>query len=64
MRMGSQAPLIISKENNSHTRTTKLFDNNHNHVMASPKSVSYLRCHKKLNSAAKNIHEKFSEAAY
>ncbi|XP_058746145.1 protein FAR1-RELATED SEQUENCE 5-like [Vicia villosa] len=61
MRMGCQASLTISKENNSHMWTVKSYDNNHNHVMASPKSVSYLRCHKNMNSAAKNLIEKFSE---
>src|ERR1051325_6126534 len=34
MRMGCQASLTISKENNSHMWTVKSFDNNHNHVMA------------------------------
>ena len=29
--------------------------------MISPKSVSYLRCHKKMSAAAKSLVEKFSE---
>ncbi|XP_027348087.1 protein FAR1-RELATED SEQUENCE 3-like [Abrus precatorius] len=39
----------------------RLFDNNHNHDMASPKSVSFFRCHRKMNAIAKNLVERFNE---
>lgn len=37
--MGCQASLIVSKEKNRHVWPIESFDNNHNHVMASAKSV-------------------------
>lgn len=37
--MGCQASLIVSKEKNRHVWAIESFDNNHNHVMASAKSV-------------------------
>ena len=37
------------------------FDNNHNHGIISPKSVSYLRCHKKMSTTAKSLVENFGE---
>ena len=37
------------------------FDNNHNHGIISPKSVSDLRCHKKMSTATKSLVEKFGE---
>jgi hypothetical protein len=55
------ASLVVSKGKNKDTWAIKSFDDNHNHVMASPKSLAYLRCHKKMNGAAKNLIEKFSE---
>ncbi|CAJ2657917.1 unnamed protein product [Trifolium pratense] len=61
MRMGCPASLVVSKEKNNDTWAIKSFDNKHNHVMASPKSVAYLKCHKKMNGAAKNLVEKFCE---
>ncbi|KAF2299424.1 hypothetical protein GH714_031904 [Hevea brasiliensis] len=39
----------------------KSFNNDHNHVMISPRSVTYLRCHKKMSAATKNLVEKFNE---
>ncbi|KAM7269982.1 hypothetical protein ACFE04_029196 [Oxalis oulophora] len=39
----------------------KIFTNEHNHVMVSPKSVPYIRCHKKMTPAAKSLVEKFNE---
>ena len=39
----------------------KEFDSNHNHGIISPKSVSYLQCHKKRSTAAKSLVEKFGE---
>ncbi|XP_061343328.1 protein FAR1-RELATED SEQUENCE 5-like [Gastrolobium bilobum] len=60
-RSRCRASLCVSKDKNREVWVIKSFDNNHNHVMASPKSVSYLRCHKKMNGAAKNLVEKFNE---
>ena len=37
------------------------FDNNHNHGIISPKSVSYLWCHKKMSTTAKSLVENFGE---
>ena len=37
------------------------FDNNHNHGIISPKSVSYLRCHKKMSTTTKSLVENFGE---
>ena len=37
------------------------FDNNHNHGIISPKSMSYLRCHKKMSTTAKSLVENFGE---
>ncbi|KAJ1377819.1 FAR1 DNA-binding domain [Sesbania bispinosa] len=61
MSMRCQASITVSKDEKRDKWVIKSFDNNHNHVMASPKSVSYLRCHKKMSIAAKKLVEKFSE---
>ncbi|KAM7277935.1 hypothetical protein ACFE04_005069 [Oxalis oulophora] len=39
----------------------KIFANEHSHVMVSPKSVPYIRCHKKMTPAAKSLVGKFNE---
>lgn len=46
---------LVSKDKNQDIWVIKSFVNIHNHVMASPKSMSYLRCHKMMNVAAKKI---------
>ena len=47
LRTGCEAMLRVLKIKNSKKWVVKAFNNNHNHAMISPKSVSYLRCHKK-----------------
>ncbi|XP_061368476.1 protein FAR1-RELATED SEQUENCE 5-like [Gastrolobium bilobum] len=61
IRSGCKASLSVTKEKNRDIWVIKSFDNNHNHIMASPKSVSYLRCHKKMNGAARRLVEQFNE---
>jgi hypothetical protein len=61
IRMGCQASLIVKKKKNQNVWVIRSFDNNHNHLMASPKSVSLFRCHRKMNDVAKNLVERFSE---
>ena len=61
LRTGCEAMLRVLKIKNSKKWVVKAFNNNHNHAMISPKSVSYLRCHKKMSAAAKSLVEKFSE---
>ncbi|KAK9986704.1 hypothetical protein SO802_031655 [Lithocarpus litseifolius] len=61
LRTGCKAMLRVMKNKKLQKWVVKGFDNNHNHGIISPKSVSYLRCHKKMSTAAKSLVEKFSE---
>ncbi|KAM3744770.1 hypothetical protein ACB098_06G076600 [Castanea mollissima] len=61
LRTGCEAMLRVMKNNKLQKWVVKGFDNNHNHGIISPKSVSYLRCHKKMSTAAKSLVEKFGE---
>ena len=60
-RSGCQASLIVSRGTTKSNWVINCFNNDHNHVMVSPKSVSYMRCHKKMGVAAKCLVEKFEE---
>ncbi|KAJ1403396.1 FAR1 DNA-binding domain, partial [Sesbania bispinosa] len=60
-RSGCEASLIVSRGTTQSSWIIQSFNNNHNHVMVSPKSVSYMRCHKKMTKAAKSLVEKFEE---
>ncbi|KAM7257889.1 hypothetical protein ACFE04_013630 [Oxalis oulophora] len=51
----------MSKGKNDDKWIVRDVNNNHNHHMVSPKSVSYIRCHKKMTHAAKSLVEKFNE---
>ncbi|XP_057435267.1 protein FAR1-RELATED SEQUENCE 5-like [Lotus japonicus] len=61
IRSGCEASLIVSRGTTKSKWMIKSFNNDHNHVMVSPKSVSYMRCHKKMSVAAKSLVEKFEE---
>ena len=61
LRIGCKAMLRVMKNKKLHIWVVKVFDNNHNHGIICPKSVSYLRCHKKMSIAAKSLVEKFGE---
>ncbi|CAJ2665909.1 unnamed protein product [Trifolium pratense] len=60
-RTDCKASLIVSKAWKRSKWVIKSITNVHNHGMVSPKSVTYLRCHKKISLAAKNLVEKFDE---
>src|ERR1044072_954063 len=60
-RTDCQASLIVSRGTIEGNRIIKYFNDDHNHVMVSPASVSYLRSHKKMSVAAKSLVEKFEE---
>ena len=53
--------LRVMKNKKLQKWVVKGFDNNHNHGIISPKSVSYLQCHKKRSTATKSLVEKFGE---
>lgn len=61
IRTGCGALFKIARVKNSTTWVVKSFKNEHNHSMISPKSVSYLRCHRKMTSTVKSLVEKFEE---
>ncbi|KAK7282384.1 hypothetical protein RIF29_11092 [Crotalaria pallida] len=61
LRSGCQASLVVSRGTTESSWIIRSFNNVHNHVLLSPKSVSHMRCHKKMSVAAKNLVEKFSE---
>ena len=61
MHIGYRASLIVSKDKKGDIWVIKSFDNNHNHDMVSPKSVSYLWCNGKMDAAARNFVKKFNE---
>ena len=61
LRTGCAAMLKVMKNKKLQKLVVKGFDNNHNHCIISPKSVSYLRCQKKMSTTAKSLVEKFGE---
>ena len=63
-RSGYQASLMVSKGTTKSNWVIKSFNTNHNHVMVSPKSVSYVRCHKKMSIAAKPLLKNMKKRAY
>ncbi|KAH1203430.1 Protein FAR1-RELATED SEQUENCE 5 [Glycine max] len=56
-----QTSLTISRDGVASNWVIKSFSNDHNHVMLGPKSVCYMRCHKKMSVAAQSLVEKFEE---
>jgi hypothetical protein len=60
-RTDCKASLVVSKAWKRSKWVIKSITNAHNHGMVSPKSVTYLRCHKKISIAAKNLVEKFDK---
>ncbi|KAK4594423.1 hypothetical protein RGQ29_018201 [Quercus rubra] len=60
LRTGCAAMLRVMKNKKLQKWVVKGFDN-HNHCIISPKSVSYLRCQKKMSTIAKSLVEKFGE---
>lgn len=61
-RTDCKASLVVSKARKRHNWAIISFNNDHNHIMVSPKSVKYLRCHKEgMSVAAKNLVEKFHQ---
>ncbi|KAG5116873.1 hypothetical protein JHK84_042986 [Glycine max] len=61
LRTSCQASPIVSKGDIASNWVIKSFSNDHNHVMLSPKSVCYMRCHKKMSVVAQSLVEKFEE---
>ncbi|XP_045792032.1 protein FAR1-RELATED SEQUENCE 5-like [Trifolium pratense] len=59
-RSGCQASLIVSRGTTEGNWIICSFNNDHNHDMVSPRSVSYMRCHKRMSTAAKSLVEQFS----
>ena len=53
--------LMVMENKKLQKWVVRRFDNNHNHGIISPKSVSYLRCHKKMSTTAKSLVENFGE---
>ena len=53
--------LMVMKNKKLQKWVVRGFDNNNNHGIISPKSVSYLRCHKKMSTTAKSLVENFGE---
>lgn len=60
-RTDCKATLVVSKAKMRPKWTIITFNNTHNHAMVSPKSINYLRCHKKMGGAAKNLVEQFDQ---
>ncbi|AES59479.2 FAR1 DNA-binding domain protein [Medicago truncatula] len=60
-RTDCKASLTISKAGKRGKWVIKSINNVHNHGMVSPKSVAYLRSHKKMIAATKSLVEKFDE---
>jgi hypothetical protein len=60
-RTNCMASLTTSKARKRHRWAIIGFNNVHNHGMVSPKSVKYLRCHKKMSGAAKSLVETFDK---
>ena len=61
LRIGCKAMLRVMKNKKLQKWVVKGFGNNHNHGIISPKSVSYLQCHKKMSTAVKSLVENFGE---
>ncbi|KAG4949533.1 hypothetical protein JHK85_043408 [Glycine max] len=61
LRTSCQASPIVSRGDIASNWVIKSFSNDHNHVMLSPKSVCYMRCHKKMSVVAQSLVEKFEE---
>ncbi|KAF1886772.1 hypothetical protein Lal_00046009 [Lupinus albus] len=61
LRTGCQASLVVARGTVESNWVITSFVNDHNHIMVSPRSVSYMRCHKKLSVAAKSLVERFEE---
>ncbi|XP_061359252.1 protein FAR1-RELATED SEQUENCE 5-like [Gastrolobium bilobum] len=61
-RIGCQACLKASINKKTNMWRITYFIDNHNHELLSPKSVSYLRSHKRMPDAAKCLLEKFNQA--
>ncbi|XP_075669820.1 protein FAR1-RELATED SEQUENCE 5-like [Castanea sativa] len=60
-RTGCEAILRVMKNKKLQEWVVKGFGNNHNYGIISPKRMSYLRCHKKMSTAAKSLFENFGE---
>ncbi|XP_024636596.2 protein FAR1-RELATED SEQUENCE 5-like [Medicago truncatula] len=60
-RTDCKALLSVSKAWKRSKWSIISFSNDHNHAMLSPKSVNYLRCHKKMGMPARSLVEKFDE---
>lgn len=60
-RTGCLATLVVKRGTLEGNWIICSFKNDHNHPMVSPKSVSYMRCHKSMNGAAKSLVEHFKE---
>ncbi|XP_061357115.1 protein FAR1-RELATED SEQUENCE 5-like [Gastrolobium bilobum] len=61
-RMGCEACLKASREKKTKMWKITYFIDKHNHEMVTPKSVSYLRSHRKMPDAAKCLIEEFNNA--
>ncbi|KAF1862536.1 hypothetical protein Lal_00024438 [Lupinus albus] len=61
LRTGCQASLVVARGTVESNWVITSFVNDHNHIMVSPRSVSYMRCHKKMSVAAKSLVERFEE---
>ncbi|KAF1864300.1 hypothetical protein Lal_00029458 [Lupinus albus] len=61
LRTGCQASLVVARGMVESNWVITSFVNDHNHIMVSPRSVSYMRCHKKMSVAAKSLVERFEE---
>ncbi|XP_061369861.1 protein FAR1-RELATED SEQUENCE 5-like [Gastrolobium bilobum] len=61
-RMGCEACLKASRERKTKMWKITYFIDKHNHEMVTPKSVSYLRSHRKMPDAAKCLIEEFNNA--
>ncbi|KAJ4782570.1 Protein FAR1-RELATED SEQUENCE 5 [Rhynchospora pubera] len=60
-RCGCLATLIVKWDKKNKTWIAHKFDNDHNHLMVSPKSKGYLQSNKCMPVIAKNLVEKFHE---
>ena len=63
LQTSCQASLTVSRGDIAINWVIKSFSNDHNHVMLSPKSVCYMRCHKKMSVVAQSLVEKLRKVA-
>ncbi|XP_061339921.1 protein FAR1-RELATED SEQUENCE 5-like isoform X2 [Gastrolobium bilobum] len=63
LRIGCEASVNAYKSENTKMWRITLFDDNHNHGLVTPKSVRYLRSHRKMSNAARSLVEHFSDAS-